>query len=274
MAQAAIRAEVNYVDVCDDPGPVETLLSLDEAARHAGIALVTGVGWTPGVTNLLAIKGAAELDAVHEIKVAWVGSSADSTGLAVIMHLFHAISGEAPMYQDGAWIQAAAGSGEEVIEFPAPLGQVAVSHCGHPEPLTLPRYMSVRTVSVKGGLVPSWNNAMARGLARLGLIGTSAKIRRVARLVHSFEGILRLGGVRASGARVDVIGNKDGEPRTVSYAATAPMGRLTGIPAATCARWLAAGRLPTGAYAPEGCLDHEAFLAELSERGITCQRMA
>lgn len=82
-----------------------------------------------------------------------------------------------------------------------------------------------------------------------------------------------MGGVPASGARVGVIGVKGGAPRTVSFGAAETMGKITGIPAALCARWLAAGRLPKGADAPEGCLDHEAFLAELAERGITYQRM-
>lgn len=274
VARAAVRAGVNYVDICDDYGPIEGLLALDGPAREAGITLITGLGWTPGLTNLLASKGAAELDEVEEIKVFWVGSSADSTGLAVIMHVFYAVTGLVPTYKDGAWSEVRAGSEVETVEFPPPLGHVSVFHCGHPEPLTIPRTIRARTVSLKGALLPGWNNAMTAAFARIGLIGTPTKNQRMARIVHRVEGIFRLGGVRASGARVDVIGLQGGERRTVSYGAAASMGKITGIPAAIGARWLAAGRLPKGAYAPEGCLEHDAFLAELARRGITYQRLS
>lgn len=273
VARAAVRAGVNYVDVCDDYGPIEELLALDAAAREAGITLVTGVGWTPGLTNLLAKKGAAELDEVEEIKVSWAGSAADSTGLAVIMHVFYAVTGNVPTYKDGAWVHVPAGTETEVVEFPPPLGRVPVYHCGHPEPLTIPRYLPVRSVSLKGALVPNWNNKLAPILARLGLIGTPERNLRTARLIHAVEGIFRVGGVPASGARVDVTGLKDGVRRTISFGAAETMGKITGIPAALCARWLAAGRLPKGAYAPEGCLDPDPFLAELAGRGITYRRM-
>jgi len=274
IARAAVRARVNYVDICDDYGPVEEILALDEAARQAGITVITGLGWTPGLTNLLARKGAAELDDVEEIKVSWAGSAADSTGLAVIMHVFYAVSGHVPTYRDGAWVQVPAGSEVEVVEFPPPLGRVPVFHCGHPEPMTIPRYLKVRNVSLKGALVPDWNNKMAALFARLGLIGTPEKNQRMARFIHRIEGVFRVGGVPASGARVDVVGRKGGERRVVSFGAAETMGRITGIPAAVGARWLGEGRFPKGAYAPEGCIEPDPFLDELARRGITYQRMA
>ncbi len=274
VARAAVKAGVNYVDVCDDYGPIEELLALDAAAREAGTTLITGVGWTPGLTNLLARKGAAEMDEVQEIKVSWAGSAADSTGLAVIMHVFYAVTGQVPTYRDGAWLDVPAGAEVEKVEFPKPLGVVPVFHCGHPEPLTIPRYIKARTVSLKGALVPGWNNAMASSFAKIGLIGTPEKNLRMAKIIHAIEGIFRIGGVPASGARVDIVGTKGGAPCTISYGAAETMGKITGIPAAIAARWLAAAKLPKGAYAPEGCLDPDTFLAELAGRGITYQRMA
>lgn len=274
VARAAVKAGVNYVDVCDDYGPVGELLGLDEAAKQAGITLITGLGWTPGLTNLLARKGAAELDEVEEIKISWAGSSADSTGLAVIMHVFYAVTGQVPTYRNGAWVSVAAASEREVVEFPGPLGKVSVFHCGHPEPLTIPRYIDAKSVSLKGALVPDWNNRIAALFARLGLIGTPGRNARVAKIIHAIEGIFRIGGVPSSGARVDVLGRKGGVRHTVSFGAAETMGKITGIPAAIGARWLVAGRLPKGAYAPEGCIDPDPFLDELAARGVTYQRMA
>ncbi len=274
VASAAVKAGVSYVDVCDDYGPIAEILALDEQAKQAGITLITGLGWTPGLTNLLARKGASELDEVETIRIAWAGSAADSTGLAVIMHVFYAVTGQVPTYRDGAWAQVPAGSDSETVEFCSPLGRVRVFHCGHPEPLTIPRYIKVSNVSLKGALTPDWNNRLAALFARLGLIGTPGKNARMAKIIHSIEGIFRVGGIPASGARVDVIGRKGQERRTISFVAAETMGKITGLPAALGARWLLAGKLPKGAYAPEGCLDPDPFLTELAQRGITYQRIA
>ena len=269
MAKAAVKAGVNYVDICDDYGPIEELFALDEAAKRAGVTVITGLGWTPGITNVLAKRGAEELDEVEEIKISWAGGAADSTGLAVIMHVFYAIAGKVLTYKDGAWMEVPAGSEAEVVEFPAPLGRIRVFHCGHPEPLTIPRYIKAKTVSLKGALTPDWNNKLADLFARLGLIGTPAKNARMARIIHAIEGLFRMGGIAASGARVDVKGRKGGRQRTLSYSVVDRMGRLTAIPAAIGAQWLAEGRVERkGVFAPEGCIEPAAFLAELSKRGI------
>ncbi|MBM4466370.1 MAG: saccharopine dehydrogenase [Chloroflexi bacterium] len=274
MARAAVEAEVNYVDICDDYGPIAELFALDEAAKRAGVTVITGLGWTPGITNLLARRAAEELDEVEDIKLSWAGGAADSTGLAVIMHVFYAVTGNVPTYQDGAWVEVPAGSGGEVVEFPAPLGRVRVYHCGHPEPLTVPRYIEANTVSLKGALTPDWNNKLTDLFARLGLIGTPARNLRLARIIHTIEGVFRVGGIAVSGARVDVRGRKDGQPRTISYGVADKMGRLTGIPAAIGGQLLAEGKIEEkGVFAPEGCIAPQPFLDELSQRGIEIHRL-
>jgi len=49
MATAAVQARVNYVDICDDYGPIREVFALDEVAKAAGVTLITGLGWTPGI---------------------------------------------------------------------------------------------------------------------------------------------------------------------------------------------------------------------------------
>ncbi|HIC94733.1 MAG TPA: hypothetical protein EYP09_10880, partial [Anaerolineae bacterium] len=197
------------------------------------------------------------------------GGAADSTGLAAITHVFYAIAGRVPTYRDGAWTEVLAGSEAEVVEFPAPLGRIRVFHCGHPEPLTIPRYIKVKTVSLKGALTPDWNNRLADLFARLGLIGTPAKNARMAKIIHTIEGLFRVGGIAASGARVDVRGRKDGQQRVLSYSVVDRMGRLTAIPASIGAQMLAEGKIERkGVFAPEGCIEPAAFMAELTRRGI------
>ncbi len=274
MARAALEAGVNYVDICDDYSPVEGILALDETARQKGITIITGLGWTPGITNVLARHASRQFDEVDEIHIAWTGSASDSKGLAVIMHVFYASTGKVPTWLDGRLAEVKASTGWETVEFPPPLGKVRVAHCGHPEPLTIPRYIKARTVTIKGALIPDWNNRVVEILSSLGLINTPARMERMARLIHSIEGIFRVGGVACSGAKVTVKGRRDGQTKTVSYAVADRMGRLTGIPASIGAQWLARGLIPQkGAFAPEGCIEPEPFLEELAKRGIKVVEM-
>jgi lysine 6-dehydrogenase len=275
MATAAVQARVNYVDICDDYGPIREVFALDEVAKAAGVTLITGLGWTPGITNLMCRLGASRLDSVDEIKVSWAGGAEDSQGLAVVMHVFYAVTGMVPTYKDGQWVDVEAGTGKEPVDFGGVLGTVKVFHCGHPEPMTVPRYIKARAVSLKGALTPEWNNGLAEVFVKLGLTSTPRRIETVSKIIHKVEHILGAGGVPFSGARVDVIGEKDGQPRTVTYRTVDKMKRLTGIPAAIGGWMLAQGQVKAkGVYAPEGCLEPEPFFAELAKRDIKIEETA
>src|SRR5690606_17534846 len=146
-------AGVPYVSICDDSDGTRAVLELDEAARERGVTILTGAGWTPGLTNLLVCRGARLLDTAREAHIAWAASVTDSEGLAVILHTLHMLTGHVPTFVDGKARTVPAGSGRRVVEFPPPMGRVAVFHVGHPEPVTLPRFMpQLQTVTLRGGL--------------------------------------------------------------------------------------------------------------------------
>lgn len=274
LAQAAIRAGVNYVDICDDWGPMEALFAMDGDARRAGVTVINGLGWTPGITNLMAKKGAALLDEVDEVRMYWGGGAADSQGLAVVMHVFYAVTGDVPTVRGSQRVMVSAGSDKEIVDFPEPLGPVEVFHCGHPETLTVPRVIPANTVFLKGGLTPRWNNRLAEALVKLGLSKSHESIARVSRVVHRLESVIGAGGAPYSGARVDVLGRKHGEDTMVSYGVTDKMGRLTGIPAAVGAGMLAQGEIDApGVFAPEDILEPDRIFQELEKREISIRAM-
>jgi saccharopine dehydrogenase-like NADP-dependent oxidoreductase len=280
VACAAIEAGVPYVSLCDDYDAAQAVLALDAEARAAGVTVLTGLGWTPGLSNVLARKAAEQFDQVDEINVAWGSSASDSEGYAVILHTLHIFSGLVPSYQKGRLVSVPAGSGKEEILFPPPAGTITCYHLGHPEPVTLPRFLpgrEVRTVTLKGGLAEQPLNELAIWLARLRLTDTPAKKDILGQIIKATLPLLsKLGQaeVPSSAVRVDVDGWQDGVYRQVSYGAAAHMSEITGLPLAIGALMLARGEIHMpGVVAPEACIAPDPFLAEMERRGVAIHDM-
>jgi len=272
-ATAAIEAGCHYVSLCDDYDAAQAVLEFHDKALERGVTVLTGLGWTPGMSNVLARKAADQMDEVEAINVSWGSSASDSEGYAVILHTLHIFSGLVPSYQDGELIQVPAGSGKEKVRFPEPLGEVNVFHLGHPEPVTLPRHFTAaRTVTLKGGLAENALNSLAILLSKLRLINTPGKRDALAKMLKVLLPTLSRIGKPAnpcSGVRVDVRGQKAGEPAEISYGAADHMDNLTGLPMAIGAVMLGRGEIgERGVIAPEQCVDPDTFIAELAKRGI------
>ncbi len=276
---AAIRAGVPLVDICDDDDATVKMLALDGLARQAGVMLIVGVGWTPGLSNLLAVKAASELDEPQDCDITWVGSTSDSEGQAVILHVLHAITRSTPSFIGGGWVDLPALTHHRWVDFPEPIGRVNAYVCGHPEPLTVPRYLpKLRSVVLRGYLLPHEMQQIAKGMIDLDLLNTDKKKEAMAALLqpvlplfaHLGEGV----APALSGIRSDVSGLKDGRLKTISYYSVDTMDRLTGIPPAIAADMLATGFLKQqpGVFAPEGCLPVEPFLERVAQREIEIER--
>ena len=275
LARAAIEARRPYVSLCDDHDAASRVLALDAAARAAGVPILTGLGWTPGLTNLCVRHAAAALDQVEAAHIAWAGSSADSEGMAVVLHTMHIFSRRVTTYAGGRWHDVPAGTEPQRIHFPPPIGPVTVFHVGHPEPVTLPRFLpGLQEVRLKGGLVEPSLNFLAVTFGRLGLTATHARRRRLASALKPLLGVLERLGPRvapASGFVVRVRGRKDGQAVERVYSGVGHMADLTAVPLALGALWMAQGRITArGVFAPEadGGPEPQLFFAELNRRGV------
>ena len=65
---AAIEAGAHYLDICDDWEPTLDMLELGERARARGVTAVIGMGASPGLTNLLAMKAGKDAAARASMK--------------------------------------------------------------------------------------------------------------------------------------------------------------------------------------------------------------
>ena len=273
IIEAAIEAGTNYVSICDDHDAVEAALELDDLARQKGRRIIPGFGWTPGLSNMLARKGYDELEEAEKINIYWGAGVSDSKGMAVILHTIHIFTGKVTSYSGGKFVQVKAGSEKEAIRFPAPLEEIKTFHLGHPEPVTLPRYLEgVNEITLKGGLAENYLNYLAKTVSALGLTRTPFTKQVLGSILKGLLPVFPKNKKKnVSGIRVDVKGKRRGVPLTLSYAAVDNMRRLTGIPLSIGAILLADNKIPRfGVFGPEAdnAVDSGLFLRELTRRGI------
>lgn len=278
VARAAVEAKVNYIDICDDYEATEILFAsdIDAAARAAGITVLTGMGSDPGTNNVIVRWYADQLDRVDEIALFWVVSIAELSG-AAWDHGLHMTIGKIPQYLDGKLEYVEGGTGEEITEFLEPLGVCKVRYVGHPQPLTIPKYIKgVKKVVVKGVLIPAWVDELIQQQRETGFLSEEPiEVRGVK--VKPYDLTLRLWetipqnrdkGPQSSGLKVIVKGEKDGKQITYTADIAGRMAPGTGLPASIAALMLNAGEVTAkGVVAPEGCINPKKFLSELIKRG-------
>jgi lysine 6-dehydrogenase len=278
VARAAVEAKVNYIDICDDYEAADILFAsdIDKAAKEAGITVLTGMGSDPGTNNVIVKWYADQLDRVDEIALFWVVSIAELSG-AAWDHSLHMTLGKIPQYLDGKLEYVEGGTGEETAEFLEPLGTCQVRYVGHPQPLTIPRYIKgVKRVVIKGALIPSWVDQLIREQRETGFL-SKEPVEVKGTKVAPYDLTLQLWGAIpnnrdkgpfSSGLKVIVKGERKGKQVTYTADIVGRMAPGTGLPASIAALMLDAGDVTVkGVVAPEGCIDPGKFLAELLKRG-------
>jgi saccharopine dehydrogenase (NAD+, L-lysine-forming) len=276
ILKAAITKGINYVDVCDDYDITEKLLDdYHTMAQNAGSTCIIGLGASPGLTNMIVAFGAKQLTAVHDVKVFVARGIEEEAGGAIPYHMMHCWLGKIPIYKNGRFEKAQGlVDGEEYATFPDPYGQIPVYYFGHPETVTIPRYIKgVQNVCCKGSFFPKEFREALVDLESLGLLSdkpitvqgnsiapldfTAAYINVVRKKVIEKVKTIPSGGT----VMVQVIGDVDGEQKTFRYAGTSHMREGTGTPVAVGAKMLAEGEIKSpGVFAPEGCIPPEDFV--------------
>jgi lysine 6-dehydrogenase len=278
VAKAAVEAKVNYIDICDDYEAADILFAsdIDKAAKEAGITVLTGMGSDPGTNNVIVKWYANQLDRVDEIALFWVVSIAELAG-AAWDHSLHMTLGKIPQYLDGKLEYVEGGTGEETAQFLEPLGTCQVRYVGHPQPLTIPRYIKgVKNVVIKGALIPPWVDQLIREQKETGFLSKEPVEVKGTKIVP-YDLTLRLWdaipknrdrGPFASGLKVIVKGERKGKQVTYTADIVGRMAPGTGLPASIAALMLDAGDVKVkGVVAPEGCIDPGKFIAALLKRG-------
>lgn len=292
LVKACIDAGVHFLDIDDDFDSTRESLELDDEAKKAGITAIKGCGASPGITNIIAKHAADKLDKVDDIRIYWAQSGIDPTGPGAMLHWFHITAEQIPIYKDGKWVDVRGFTEPEVVEFLPPIGRQTCYYTGHPEPVTLPRYIKgVKNVSIKGCMYPPSMMSFYKVMDEAGLGSNDDFIVndkltmpmrevtvRITRAMPRFAPDFFTEAYRqsvevykhiAGAQKLEVKGERKGEKVTYIYDYMGEnVTQATTIPAAIGAVMIMDGKVKQkGVLGPEAAFDAGVFIAALKGEG-------
>ena len=285
VLRAAVRAKVHYFDINDDWESTEAMFAMDGDARAAGITAVIGMGASPGISNMLAVKAMRELESVEEIFAGFdvdaaVPEHRGAKPSAATVHGIHQLTGVIRVFEDGRYADAKP-MREIAFDYPG-IGRVRGWTMGHPEAVTFPRYFKeLRTARVLMTTTRT-NLAALRILGRLIDAGVLS-IDRAAGWIERLEGVGKpaktpadfvseaVGGAEKNLPPLFAVarGVRHGTPASVAAtlisAPASGMGGATGVPLATALAVVRPERgSKHGVFAPEAIVEPDAFFNALA----------
>ncbi len=196
IAKACIDAGTHYVSISDDYDAYLAVEKLFDEAKKAGVTVISGLGNSPGITNILAKKAYYSMDKPEKINIHWTGGSDETVGAANVKHVMHIFEGHTLQWMDGKEVWVKTGEGEKVVEFPQPIGVNTVFYTGHAESVSVPRNLKgLKEVTLHGGTKPVWISRFATVMGKLRLTDTPKKRQTLAQLFEPVLGLFATGGV-------------------------------------------------------------------------------
>lgn len=270
LARAAIDAGMHYLDLADARDFVAGFAALDEAARAADVAALTGASSTPALSHAVLDRltaGWRRIDAV-EIAIS-PGNRSAPRGLSVMRAILSYVGKPVRVFAGGAW-RVRSGWGMTVHRQLPGLGRRWISLCETPDLDLVPCRFAPREAAIfRAGLeLP----VLHLGLAACGLLVRARLLPSLVPFAVLFRWIAgRLTGfgsdrggmiVEASGA------DADGAAVCATWSLVAEAGdgpAIPTLPALAAIRALAEGRLAwRGAAACVGILDLDAIVREFA----------
>lgn len=293
VMEAALQAGCHYTDLGGLFHVTRKQLELHDKFVEKNLLAVPGMGAAPGLTNVMAAYAANELTTVENIDI--VAASVD---LVETTHPFlppYALDTildeyflEPYVFEGGEFKALKPMSGEEIIDFPLPVGKAAAFLTLHSEVATLPlsyKSKGVQRVTYRLGL-PAEFHERAKFLVDMGFGRTEAvdvngmqvKPRKMLASMIALHPVPTVEPDDCEVIRVDVSGSKDGKPAFIRLESVVfshkewkvGCGALdTGVPPSVVAQLILSGKISQrGVLAPEVCVPPEELFSELAKRGI------
>jgi lysine 6-dehydrogenase len=300
VMQAAIAAQVHYMDLGGLYHMTRKQFSLDRDFRRIGKLAIPGMGGAPGITNVMARALADKMDRVDSIRVYNAGADEQKyDGPIAYSFSIATILDELTMppihFVGGRYVEKPMLSEPEPGTFPHPIGKIVLRHSIHSELGTLAesfRKKGVQEVFFKINydpkLVELVRNLVDAGFTSRDLVtvnGTQVAPRAVLLALMQKKAPTKT-PLDVEALRVVVTGqnmkNRKKKPSGLAMEMWADhsarpqlsaVARDTGFPAAIAAVMHGRGEIPgIGVQAPENVVPPEPFFRELKKRGFTFRR--
>jgi len=297
LSKAAIETKANFCDLGGNNYVVDAQLALDREAKAAGINIIPDCGLAPGMVSILAMHGAAKFDEIDEIHIR-VGGLPQDPQPPLDYQLVFSVEGlineyveAARVVRDGRITEVESMTELESLSFDGfpPLEAFQTSGGTSTLPDTFLgkiRELDYKTIRYAGHcekfktmidlglcssneIVLSEPGAVATGFLKI----TPRKVFGELLQKH-----LPADGPDYVLVRLDFVGRKNGETRTLRYdivdkldekTGLSAMMRTTAFPASIIAQMMAKGEvLEKGATPQEKAIDPDRFFAELERRNI------
>ncbi len=272
ILKTVIKEGINYVDICDDYDVTKKLLEMDEMAKSSGTAAIIGLGASPGITNVAAGYGASQMEEVESIKIYVTRSIREEAGGAIPYHMMHAWLGNVPAYLNGRYeMKKGLRDGKESVKFPEPFGELDVYYFGHPETITLPRYINAKNVECKGNFTPPIFRDFLVSLDEMGFlsdekldIGISPIDFLASFIQKKVKSMMNMNVPEGGAVVVAIKGKKNGKDMAYTFSGIARMREATATPAAIAAIMMARNEIDfKGVRAPEAAVQPKKFINEM-----------
>jgi saccharopine dehydrogenase-like NADP-dependent oxidoreductase len=279
--EACLRAGVDYLDLGGLYQVTRKQLRLSRRFQEAGRLALLGCGKAPGITNVLAARGAPEFDRIEAVHLRSGRRALEpSAGIRLPYSpqtLFDEFTLRPIILRSGRLREIEPLVDRERVRHPDPFGEIEYVTTLHSELATLPRFLKKGVqgmefrVSLAGETIKMLERLIRLGFAsskRIGVGGASISPRDFA--------VALLGRLPPSRSRevwiteVEVVGVKEGVPLRLVQSVTGDETQNgTALAAAAGTRLIERGRIQgAGVFPPEAVVPAKDFLLALRSDGL------
>ncbi len=119
--RVACQARIDYADLVSEPTAEHIAM-----VHQAGITAVSGLGCTPGLSNVLARHGANQFEETEEIHIHWASFRTVAPSEGLLDTIIWELATECPTrmyYLNGRFVAVPPFHGSKVVRFAQPLGE-------------------------------------------------------------------------------------------------------------------------------------------------------
>jgi hypothetical protein len=156
VAKAAIAAGAHYLDLADDAAFVAGISALDETAKRAGVAVISGASSVPAISAAALDELVPGLASVAVVGAAILPGNRAPRGLSVVQAIVGQAGRPLRVWRGGAWDKQHAWGDIEHFTLNAdgavPLDDRLASFIGAPDLILFPQRYSARSALFRAGL--------------------------------------------------------------------------------------------------------------------------